>query len=284
MKIIILMSGVGQRFIDAGYTEPKPLIMVDGKPIIEHVVNMFPGETDIVFVCNREHIEKTKMREALKKIAPNSQIVIGEPHKLGPVHTVLQAEHMINDIKPIIVSYCDFTVGWNYADFKKRMIETNCDAAAMSYKGFHPHLLGAGLYASMRVDKNNWMLECREKHSFTENKMDSYQQAGSFYFRTGQILKDCFHEVENRDLRVNNEYYVSVATQALAEQGRRVYVYPLDYFCQWGTPADLREYMEWAALVKKVLAGEVAEADLGLDADKRKIFEYWKEYFQKFRS
>ena len=31
------MSGVGNRFIEAGYQDPKPLIIVDGKPIIEHV-------------------------------------------------------------------------------------------------------------------------------------------------------------------------------------------------------------------------------------------------------
>ena len=41
MHIVIPMSGMGNRFINAGYTVPKPLIMVDGKPIIEHVCNLF---------------------------------------------------------------------------------------------------------------------------------------------------------------------------------------------------------------------------------------------------
>ena len=39
VQIIIPMSGLGIRFKNAGYNEPKPLIMVDGKPIIEHVIN-----------------------------------------------------------------------------------------------------------------------------------------------------------------------------------------------------------------------------------------------------
>ena len=52
VRIIIPMSGLGQRFLDAGYNDPKPLIIVDGKPIIEHVVNLFPGEKDISFICN----------------------------------------------------------------------------------------------------------------------------------------------------------------------------------------------------------------------------------------
>jgi NDP-sugar pyrophosphorylase family protein len=39
------MSGMGKRFIDAGYFDPKPLIIVEGKPIIEHIINLFPNES-----------------------------------------------------------------------------------------------------------------------------------------------------------------------------------------------------------------------------------------------
>ena len=53
MQIIIPMSGFGKRFKTAGYKLPKPLIEVDGKPIIQHVVDMFPGEKNFFFICNR---------------------------------------------------------------------------------------------------------------------------------------------------------------------------------------------------------------------------------------
>ena len=59
MQIIIPMSGVGQRFIRKGYQMPKPLINVEGKPIIHHVIDLFPGETNFKFICNKEHILKT---------------------------------------------------------------------------------------------------------------------------------------------------------------------------------------------------------------------------------
>ena len=48
MQIVIPMSGFGERFRKAGYTLPKPLIVIDGKPIIAHVIDMFPGETDFL--------------------------------------------------------------------------------------------------------------------------------------------------------------------------------------------------------------------------------------------
>ena len=56
MQIIVPMSGYGERFRRAGYALPKALIEVDGKPIIAHVIDMFPGETDFIFICNKEHL------------------------------------------------------------------------------------------------------------------------------------------------------------------------------------------------------------------------------------
>ena len=49
MHIIIPMSGIGKRFVEAGYRIPKPLIVVDEKPIIEHICNLFPDERLIYF-------------------------------------------------------------------------------------------------------------------------------------------------------------------------------------------------------------------------------------------
>lgn len=59
MHIVIPLSGIGKRFIEAGYSDPKPLIIVEGKPIIEHVVNLFPNETKFTFICNDLHLKET---------------------------------------------------------------------------------------------------------------------------------------------------------------------------------------------------------------------------------
>ena len=61
MQIVIPMSGVGQRFINAGHTDPKPLIKVEGRPIIEHVVKLFPGEENFLFIINQDHEKNTNM-------------------------------------------------------------------------------------------------------------------------------------------------------------------------------------------------------------------------------
>ena len=65
MQLIIPMSGKGERFKKAGYSQPKPLIEINNKPIIAHVLDMFPGEKDVMFICNRDHIETTNMEALL---------------------------------------------------------------------------------------------------------------------------------------------------------------------------------------------------------------------------
>lgn len=288
MKIIIPMAGFGERFVKAGYREPKPLVKVDGMPVIYHIVSMFSPSDEFIFICNREHTKNTSMVSVLRRAAPNSQIVAIEPHSFGPVYTTKFAFDLVKNDEPVIVCYCDFYEDWDYDRFKKTVLENKCDAAVTAYKGFHPHLLGTSLYASMRVDENNWMLECREKHSFTENKMDSYQQTGKFYFARGSLMKKFFKEAAEKRVLVNNELFISVVTQLMAETGFKIYVYPVNYFLQWGTPKDMREYMEWSAHFARlaIKSGFEVPSDIvsqGIAKPRKNglVEQYWKDFFSR---
>ena len=110
MQIVIPMSGFGERFRKAGYDIPKPLIEVQDKPIIAHVIDMFPGETDFHFICNREHLENPdyKMRDILSQHCPSGKIYSIEPHKSGPVFAVQKIKKHLRLDKPVVVNYCDF--------------------------------------------------------------------------------------------------------------------------------------------------------------------------------
>ena len=119
MQIIIPMSGFGERFRKVGYNVPKPIIEIEGKPIIAHVVDMFPGEKDFIFVCNEDHLgePKYRMAEILNDICPTGKILGIPPHKLGPIHAVRQAEYLLDIEQPVIVNYCDFTCYWDWFVF-----------------------------------------------------------------------------------------------------------------------------------------------------------------------
>lgn len=269
MKIVIPMSGTGDRFLRKGYKDPKPLIEVEGMPIIEHVVNMFSKDDEYVFICNREHLKETDMLETLQRIKPKGTIVEIDKHKYGPVYAVKQAFDQIIDDEQVIVNYCDFSVWWDYNRFKKAMKEKDCDGCITAYKDFHPHTLGNTLYGYIRWDADNYLLEIREKEAFTDNRMKEYASSGTYYFKKGRYVKKYFSQLLDKNIHKNGEYYVSLVYNLMYVDGLRTYIYELDHFLQWGTPEELREYLHWSGtfrskINKQVTYDRIIEKDLTL--------------------
>ena len=253
MHIVIPMSGVGNRFVEAGYKDPKPLIVIDGKPIIEHVCDLFPGEDKFTFICNAKHLAETNMREVLLRIKPNANVIEIPNHKKGPVYAVYLVENLIDDDEEVIVNYCDFGAYWDYADFLKHTRDRNADGAVPAYKRFHPHMLGTTNYAFMRDDKQ-WMLEIKEKEPFTNNRMNEYASDGTYYFKKGSYVKKYFNEIMQKDINLKGEYYVSLIYNLLVEDGLKVSIYDVQHMLQWGTPQDVEEYNIWSKYFRNVIS------------------------------
>ena len=259
VQIVIPMSGLGQRFVDAGYADPKPLILVDGKPIIEHVVNLFPNETDIKFICNDKHLRETNMKTVLKTICPTCEIFeVPIEGREGPVHAVSLVYHEIDDAKEVIVSYCDYGTDWDYNGFLKDCRHRNADGAIACYKGFHPHMLGTDNYAFLKetVDGSRWMSAIQEKQPFTDNKMAEYASNGTYYFKSGAILKEYFTKLMASGQKVKNEYYVSMVYNLLVEDGHSVNIFEIDHMLQWGTPYDLDVYNGWSKYFNNIIVDQ----------------------------
>lgn len=251
MQIIIPMSGFGERFRRAGYRKPKPLIEIEGKAIIEHVVDLFPGERDITFICNEEHLKtpEFRMEEILMRAAPSARIASISSRKLGPVDAVLRGVPDLDPEKPTIVNYCDFACIWDFADFKSFAAGTKCAGAIPCYRGFHPHSLGSTFYAYAR-ERGLWAYDIQEKKPYTDNPSAEFASSGTYYFDSGRRMKEAFEETMRRELLVNGEYYVSMAYKPLFDRGEKVAVYEIPQFMQWGTPEDFEEYKRWSDLFR----------------------------------
>lgn len=255
MQIVIPMSGFGERFRKAGYTVPKPLIAIDGKPIIAHVIDMFPGETDFIFICNQDHLDEPdyRMEAILQQYCPTGKVVGIAPHKLGPIHAVRQVEHLIDSAQPTVVNYCDFTCYWDWHHFKEFVKITACAGCIPAYKGFHPHTLGSTNYAYIQ-ETDGWVRDIQEKQPYTSNRMQEYASSGTYYFESGRTMLDALCSAFDQNLNVGGEYYVSLAYKPLLASGRAVAVYELQHFMQWGTPEDVTEYRNWSRAFHRLLA------------------------------
>ena len=256
MKVIIPMSGMSSRFSTAGYKIPKYLIEIDGKKVIEHIVDLYPEDSEFVFIINDKHQEETDIVDVLNKLVERKNILTIPRHKKGPVFTVSEFEELIDDDEQVVVNYCDFSMYWDYNDFETFVNDTKCDGCVVSYTGFHPHMLGSDNYAFCKTDEHNRILEIREKQPFTYNKMSEFASTGTYYFKKGIYVKKYFKQLIEEDVNINGEFYVSLVYNLLIRDGLINLVYEVPHMLQWGTPFDLDVYNSWSNYYRKTLEGQ----------------------------
>jgi NDP-sugar pyrophosphorylase family protein len=250
MKIIIPMTGQGSRFKNAGYETYKALIKIHGKPVIEHIVGLFPGEKDFIFICRNDMLSEIDLENYLLSLVPTAKIFGIDAHKLGPVYTVSKVYDLIDDDEPVICNYCDFSMVWDYEHFKFQMLNSNVDGSVVCYTGFHPHLVPPqNLYATCLCDKDMNMIEITEKHNYETDRDKGYYSGGTYYFAKGKFIKKYFDELMTNKITVFDEYFISLPYNLMVRDGLKIKVYAdVPYFCQWGTPQDMEQYVKWSEI------------------------------------
>lgn len=272
MNILIPMAGTGNRFVQKGYSDPKPLILANGKMIIEYILDMFPSEQKVSFICNDKHLKETKMSSILKKLRPNSNIFEIKQHKLGPVYTVLPFLPYIENDQPVIISYCDNPLVWDYKEFLKYVEENNLDGCILTHSGFHPHTLNNTKMAFLKT-KGILMEEIKEKECYTDNPMEEHASTGIYYFKNGNIFKKYCELAIEKELTYNGEYYITLLYNLLVQDGLRVGWYDTEYALVFGTPEELENFNSWMKIIN---GGQVKNKE-----DIVKCYEYWKSYGEK---
>ena len=243
MQLIIPMSGVGQRFKEKGYKLPKPLIPISGRPMVQHVVEMFPGVEDILFIVNKEHFAdlELNLEAKLQKIAPNAEIKVIEPHKLGPAWAIQESSECIKLDVPVVVNYCDFACTWDFDAFREKL-HSGIDGLIATYSGFHPHMLRNNQYAYLMLDESGNLIQIQEKLPFTALPMNEPASSGTYGFGSGQILLDAVKAQIINDDSYNQEYYSSLTYKNMINSGKIVKNFEIKKFFQWGTPEDYMDF------------------------------------------
>ena len=273
MKIILPMAGTGNRFVQKGYTDPKPLIKVNGKRIIEYILDMFDRENDeFVFICNDVHLATTEMRQILSSLVKNCTIISMPQHKLGPVYTVHQAYDYIGDDEEVIVSYCDNPYLWNRADFNKSMHEGEFDGCVLTHTGFHPHTLADTKMAFVK-GADGVLQEIKEKACYTDDPMTEHASTGVYYFKRGRDIKKYFDLAIERGIQYNGEFYVTLVYNLLVEDGLKVGYYDTPFVTVFGTPEEVQNFLSWANIIS---GGQVKSEE-----DLVNCYRYWKAYHEQ---
>ena len=265
------MAGSGQRFIDAGYKDPKYFIKIRGKHMIDYVCDMFNRDSDeFVFIVDVKVYQNARTRfDSFQKSFKNAVILTIPSHARGPVWSVFTiACDYIEKEKPVIIVHCDTPFKWDYNIFID--FAGNKDGVLVSNTGFHPHSLSSTLMAHSKTDINNKILEVREKDCYTLNHFNEHASAGLYYFSKGEYIYKYFGELIENNINYNGEFYVTLAYNLMIKDGLQVYSYPVEYVLSFGTPADVENFEAW----QTILDGAQVKNHEHLIS----CYNYWKRY------
>ena len=138
MNVLIPMAGAGSRFAQAGYTFPKPLIEVNGKPMIQVVVENLNVDAHFIFLVQKEHYEKYNLKQLLNLIAPGCDIIQVDGLTEGAACTTLLAKELINNDEPLLMANSDQFVEWNSNECLYAFTADNVDGGIVTFKATHP--------------------------------------------------------------------------------------------------------------------------------------------------
>ena len=236
MNIVIPMAGLGTRFKQEGFDDPKPLIKVDGKTLIRHSVESFGIEGSYIFITRKYKREEdnSELTAELKSIQPNCVEIQIDTITSGAAETCLFADKLINNDDPLIITNCDQRLEWDALDFIELCKQYN-DGAVIVHKSDNP--------------KHSYALLCEDsttiKSLHEKDPVSNHALVGVHYWRKGKDFVDSARKLAS-DFKENKrpECYISETYNYLIKEGRKINIYQLgeNEYIPLGTPYDLNIY------------------------------------------
>jgi len=233
MNVLIPMAGAGSRFASAGYTFPKPLIEVNGKPMIQVVVDNLNIEAKYTFIVQEEHYEKYNLKYLLNLIAPGCNIVQVNGITEGAACTTLLAKEYINNDEPLLIANSDQFLEWNSNECLYAFNADGIDAGIVTFKNTHPK------WSYARVGEDGFVAEVAEKKPISNDAT-----VGVYFWKHGSDYVRYAEQMIEKNIRVNNEFYVCPVFNEAIEEDKKIRIKEIQKMWGIGTPEDLKYFLE----------------------------------------
>jgi HAD superfamily hydrolase (TIGR01509 family) len=233
LNVLVPMAGAGSRFAQQGYTFPKPLIEVNGKPMIQVVVENLNIEAHYIFIVQQDHYEKYNLKYLLNLIAPGCDIVQVNGITEGAACSTLLAKEYINNDYPLVMANSDQYVEWNSNECMYAFTADEIDGGILTFEATHPK------WSYAKVGSDGFVSEVAEKKVISNEAT-----VGIYYWKKGSDYVKYAESMIEKNIRVNNEFYVCPVFNEAIEDGKKIKVKRIDGMWGIGTPEDLDTFLK----------------------------------------
>jgi HAD superfamily hydrolase (TIGR01509 family) len=234
MNVLIPMAGAGSRFEQMGYTFPKPLIDVNGKPMIQVITENLNIDAKHIFIVQKKHYNEYNLKYLLNLITNNNcEIVQVEGITEGAACTTLLAKQFIDNNESLVIANSDQFIEWDANSFMYSMVADDVDGGIVSFEATHPK------WSFAKLNDEGFVSEVAEK-----KPISNIATVGIYYWKKGSDYVKYAEQMIEKDIRTNNEFYVCPVYNEAIKDNKKIKVFPIDKMWGLGTPEDLQTFLD----------------------------------------
>jgi HAD superfamily hydrolase (TIGR01509 family) len=232
VNVLIPMAGAGSRFVQQGYKLPKPLIDVNGKPMIQRVIENLNIDANYIFVVQKQHYEQYNLGSYLELMAPGCKIIQTDGLTEGAACTTLLARNYINNDNHLLIANSDQFIEWNSNQFMYNMISNDCDGGILTFNAQETK------WSYAKTDDLGYVTEVAEKKVISNDAT-----VGIYYWKHGKDFAKFSEQMISKNIRINNEFYVCPVYNEAVQENKKIKIFPVDKMFGLGTPEDLQYFL-----------------------------------------
>lgn len=233
INVVIPMAGNGTRFAQEGYILPKPLIDVQGVPMIQRVVENLNIDGHYIFIVRQEHLDKYDLKTLLEKIAPGCLIVPTDGVTQGATSSVLLAAAHINNDTNLLIANSDQFLEWDSNAFLYESM--NVDGCVSTFEQPDP---SDKKWSYCSLDQNGFVDRVAEKEVIS-----THANTGIYFWSKGSDFVKYANQMIQKNIRTNGEFYIApVYNEAIAD-GKRIKIQNCKKMWGLGVPTDLLKFL-----------------------------------------
>jgi NDP-sugar pyrophosphorylase family protein len=247
MTVLIPMAGRGERFVRENYTLPKPILPVEGLPMVIRASKDLPAADNYVYVLLEDHTAKYDIQSIIKEHIPQSEFVILDKVTEGQACTCLVALDKIADGDDIMIGACDNGLIYDIDKFLE--LKKTADVIVFTFRNNVTVVPKPTQYGWVAVEGEN-VKYVSVKVPISTDPIHDHAVVGAFWFKNKDVYQKSVEKMIAENRRINNEFYIDECINDAVQLGYNVKFFEVDKYICWGTPNDYRTFNYWKEFFK----------------------------------
>lgn len=244
---LLPMAGSGERFRNAGFQTPKPLLAFNRAPLIEHATRCLPTSRRSIYVCRMNTFLRDRLRSHLEQFVGELSLINLEEMTAGQLDTCLTANSYIEDKESVFIASCDYSIKYDIDAWDTFIAEEDFDVAVWVNKlGSMPvRRYEAFGYCDLRGC--NEILRVVEKETISATPWNDPMIVGSFWFRNWKTFRRLGDIVEEfGSFNPSQENFIGANLNYLINFGYKVKCFWVDEWISYGDPFEYEMIHYWS--------------------------------------